>query len=155
MNKNTLEVLVGCLVIFIACLFAYYVYNQTHQTDKNAQHAILYAKFDKADGINLGSDIRLAGIKIGKILELKLDDKTYQAVVKLGIDMSVPLPLDSSVEIISNGLLGEKYLSIMPGASDEYLKDGATLEFTQSSISLESLIGKFIFGDSKKPNDKK
>ena len=150
MNKNTIETFVGLLVLLVASYFLYYAYNVTQEHNLDAAHQYnLYAKFDRIEGINVGGDVKLAGIKIGKIISLDLDKSSYQAVLKLGIDNEVVLPSDTSAEISSNGLLGEKYISITPGSDDETLKDQATIQFTQSSISLEALIGKFMFSGDK------
>jgi phospholipid/cholesterol/gamma-HCH transport system substrate-binding protein len=148
MSKNIVETLVGALVILIALSFFYSAYKTTEISVNTDQSYMLFAKFDRADGINLGSEVKVGGIKVGKVMEQKLDPESYQAIIGMVIKNEVKLPIDSTAEIIGNGLLGEKYVSLIPGIDEEKLADKSTIEFTQSSVSLESLIGKFIFNSA-------
>jgi phospholipid/cholesterol/gamma-HCH transport system substrate-binding protein len=93
-----------------------------------------------------GSDVRISGIKVGSIVSQTLDPKTYLAVVRMSIDPAIKLPTDSVATIASSGLLGDKYLSIVPGADDEFIKPNGEITHTTPPISLESLIGQFIYG---------
>jgi phospholipid/cholesterol/gamma-HCH transport system substrate-binding protein len=104
------------------------------------------AKFNRVDGVNVGTDVRLSGIKVGTVEKLTLDPKTYNAVVTLALDNSVKLPDDSSVRITSEGLLGNQYLSVEPGASMQMIKPGGEIENTQGAIDLIGLLGKTVFG---------
>lgn len=157
MNKNLFETLVGALVLVIAGYFTYYVYGATSVVGALEKGFPVKAVFDNADGVNMGTDVKMSGIKIGKVSSLKLDDKTFRAVIEMNLRPDIKLPTDSSAEISGNGLLGERYVSIQPGADTEYLARGGNIEFTQSSISLEKMIGKFMFGVDGKPqsNEKK
>jgi phospholipid/cholesterol/gamma-HCH transport system substrate-binding protein len=103
------------------------------------------AKFNRADGVNVGTDVRLSGIKVGTVERMALDPKTYNAVVTLALENSVKLPDDSSVRITSEGLLGNQYLSIEPGSSMQPIKPGGEIENTQGSIDLIGLLGKAVF----------
>ncbi|MBT3395750.1 MAG: MCE family protein, partial [Alphaproteobacteria bacterium] len=80
------------------------------------------------------------------VMTQELDPATYLAVVYMSIDDGIPVPVDSSAEIVSEGLLGGRYMAIVPGPSDEMLKAGGLIRFTQSSISIEQLLGQFAFG---------
>lgn len=156
MNKNLFETLVGALVLIIAGYFSYYVYGMTSVVSAFEKGFAVKAVFDNADGINLGTDVKMSGIRIGKVTSLSLDAKTFRALVEMNLHQDVKLPVDSSAEITGNGLLGERYVTIQPGADTEYLANGGSIEFTQSSISLEKMIGKFMFGvDGKPQNDEK
>ena len=104
------------------------------------------AKFNRADGVNIGTDVRLSGIKIGTVASMNLDPQTYSAVVTLALDNSVKLPDDSSARITSEGLLGNQYISIEPGGSMDYIKPGGEIENTQGSVDLMGLLGKAVFG---------
>jgi phospholipid/cholesterol/gamma-HCH transport system substrate-binding protein len=106
----------------------------------------LVAKFDRIDGLAVGSDVKVGGIKVGTVVAQKLDPITYLAVVHMSIDDDVRVPMDSSSEVVSEGLLGTRDLAIVPGPSDEMLEAGGLIRFTQSSISLEQLLSKFAFG---------
>jgi phospholipid/cholesterol/gamma-HCH transport system substrate-binding protein len=98
--------------------------------------------------VNVGSDVRLSGIKVGTVEKVVLDPKTYNAVVTLALDNSVKLPDDSSARITSDGLMGNQYLSIEPGASNQMIKPGGQIENTQGSIDLIGLLGKTVFSPS-------
>ncbi len=111
------------------------------------------AKFDNISGIEAGSDIKISGVKIGTVEDEFLDKKTYRAALKLLINESIKLPTDSSAKISSEGLLGSKFLSIEPGADDEILTDGGEIQFTQSSVNFEELLGKFIFSSESNKKD--
>lgn len=149
MNRdNIIETLIGALVLVVAAYFLHYAYGTT-QVIRNGNHYIVFGKFDRVDGLNLGGDVRISGIKVGKVLSQTLDPKTFQAVLELSILTDIKLPVDSSAEIISGGLLGDKYVSLTPGSDEEHLADKSFIEYTQSSISLEGLISKFMFGLNK------
>lgn len=145
MNKsnNYFDFIVGTIVIILAILFLILSFKNT-KSSSFAGYEIL-AKFENADGINIGSDIKISGVKIGVVSSYSLDNKTFQAILKLNIDDNVKIPSDSSAKIVSEGLLGGKYIAITPGGSDENINSGDELSFTQSSVNFEELLGKFIF----------
>lgn len=157
MNKtnNYFEIIVGTFVLFCAIFFFFTSFKSAKINNSSGYHLI--AKFDNIDGIAGGSDIKISGVKIGTVEDQFLDEKDFRATLKLNIDQNVELPSDTSAKIASEGLLGSKYLSITPGGDEENLKDGEEIQFTQSSVNLEDLLGKFIFGanDKDKKNDKK
>ena len=109
---------------------------------------VVYAQFERIDGLTVGSDIKMSGVKIGTIQHVEIDPKTYQAKVTMILKREIELPEDSSAEVASESLLGGKYIALMPGGSDQYLKPGGQIVHTQSSISFESLISKFLFSQS-------
>lgn len=150
MNNNITETIVGAIVLFVAAYFLYYAYGTT-QGNSNVQNGYtVVAKFDRVDGLNPGSDVKISGIKVGKVTSFELDPKSFRAVLNLSLRNDIQLPSDTSAEIIGNGLLGEKYVALVPGADDEKIPTNGQIEFTQSSISLESLIGKFMFDSAEK-----
>lgn len=151
MKHNIFETVLGFCVLCVAGLFLYMVYVMNTSSLSSGGY-MLKAKFDKADGISIGSDIRLAGIKIGTVNNVNIDAQTYQALISFSVKDTLQIPSDSSAEIVSDGLLGGKYINISPGGSPEYLEKNDMIEMTQSSISLEQLLGKFLFSSS---NDKK
>lgn len=157
MNKqnNYFEIIVGTFVLFCAAFFFFNSFKSAKISNLNGFH--LLAKFDNIDGISNGSDVKISGVKVGTVENQLLDEKTFRATLKLNIDPSVKIAADSSAKIASEGLLGSKYLSITPGGDEENLKDGEEILFTQSSVNLEDLLGKFIFsnGDKDKKNAKK
>ena len=92
-----------------------------------------------------GSSVRVGGIKIGVVESLDLDPKSFQAIAKMRIRNDVKLPKDSSAAVQSTGLIGEKFLALEPGGDEANLNDGDKIAFTQPSVSLEEMIGKFVF----------
>jgi phospholipid/cholesterol/gamma-HCH transport system substrate-binding protein len=150
MSRNVIETVMGAVVLVIAAVFLFFAYS-TSQV-----HAVsgyeLTARFDRIEGIREGGDVRISGIKVGSIISQTLDPTTFLAVVRMSIDPTIKLPSDSVAEILSSGLLGDKFLALVPGAADDMLKPGGVIKFTQSPMSLENLIGQYIFsqGQSKK-----
>ncbi len=156
MSKNIIETVVGFIVLSVAVGFIVIAYESGSINSGHVDGYKLVAQFGRVDGINIGSDVKLSGVKIGKVTALSIDKKSYNAIAEMMVEREYKLPVDTSAEIIGNGFLGDKYIAITPGADEEFLSEGGRIEFTQSSISLESLIGKFVFGsmDSKKHDDK-
>lgn len=150
-NNNYFEIIVGTFVL--ACAIFFLSYSMKGSQIKNADSYELIAKFDSIDGIAIGSDVKISGVKIGTVTEQFLDKESYRAALKIAIDSDVQLPSDSSAKIASEGLLGSKFLSIEIGADSEMLKTGEEIEFTQSSVNLEDLLGKFIFNSTKDGNN--
>ena len=103
------------------------------------------AVFNRIDGIKLGSDIRMSGIKIGTVAYQELDNITFQARVSMSINSGVLIPDDSSAKITTDGLLGGNYISIEPGGNDIYLETGDEIMFTQGSVDLIGLVGEALF----------
>jgi phospholipid/cholesterol/gamma-HCH transport system substrate-binding protein len=150
-NRSIAEVLTGAAVLVIAAGFL--VYAVAHSGRSAASGYTLYARFDHIDGLTVGSDVQIAGVKVGSVTGARLDPKSFLAIVALTVRDDIHLPTDSAAEIDSESLLGGKYLALTPGGADAQLKAGDTITITQGSISLEQLLGKFIFSvTSMKPN---
>lgn len=147
-HSNYFEFFVGSFVLLCA---AFFLISSLKSSRTGSQSGYsLIAKFDNIDGISSGSDVKISGIKIGNVEEEVIDEKTYRAVIKMTIAKQVKIPADSSIKVASEGLLGSKYLAVSPGSAEEILVDGNEISFTQSSVNLEDLLGKFIFGNSTK-----
>ncbi len=145
MASNAAETLIGAVVLTAAAGFLVYAAN-TVDVGAGGSGYELVAKFRKAEGVDVGGDVRIAGIKVGSISAMTLDTKTYFATVTIVIDDDVAVPEDSLAKITSASLLGDSFIAIDPGGSDLMLEPGEELTFTQSSISVGDLIGKFIGG---------
>jgi phospholipid/cholesterol/gamma-HCH transport system substrate-binding protein len=143
MRGNVIEIVMGAVVILVAALFLVFAY-QTSQLRSVAGYQVT-ADFSRVDGIRQGSDVRISGIKIGSVVTEELDPKTFLAMVRMSIDPKIKLPDDTVAEIISAGLLGDKYMSLVPGGSDKVIPPGGKITYTQSSVSLENLIGQMMF----------
>lgn len=103
------------------------------------------ARFDNIGGLKTGAAVKSAGVVVGRVKAIGFDDKTYQASVELEMQQRFAFPKDSSLKILTAGLLGEQYLGIEPGASDQMLASGATITQTQSAVVLETLISQFLY----------
>ena len=111
---------------------------------------LLTAKFDNIGGLKVRAPVKSAGVVVGRVASITLDEKTFQAVVTLHMQKSYQFPLDSSAKILTSGLLGEQYIGLEPGGDDAALAAGATIKLTQSAIVLESLISQFLYGQAEK-----
>lgn len=143
MRRNVIETVLGGVVLLVAALFLVLAY--TNASLRTVSGYELVAKFDRIDGLNQGSDVKVSGIKVGTITSQDIDPQSYLAVVHFTVDPRIKLPVDSAAEVVSEGLLGSKYLSLVPGADAKMLQAGQEVRFTQSPINLESLIGQFMF----------
>jgi phospholipid/cholesterol/gamma-HCH transport system substrate-binding protein len=103
----------------------------------------LYASFEEVGGLRPRAPVAIAGVKVGQVAEIRLDDD-MRARVMLDLDPSLALPSDSSARIVTSGLLGDQFITLEPGAEEDMLGPGDEIDFTESAISLESLIGKFV-----------
>jgi phospholipid/cholesterol/gamma-HCH transport system substrate-binding protein len=152
MRGNVIEAVMGAVVLVVAAVFLFFAYNTSQVRAVSGYE--LTASFSRVDGIREGSDVRISGIKVGSIVAETLDPKTFLATVRLSVDPSVQLPDDTVAEIVSAGLLGDKYLSLVPGGSEKMIPAGGQIRYTQSSVSLENLIGQMIFSaPQKKPGE--
>ncbi len=143
MQKNIIETLMGAVVLVVAGVFFAFAYKGSGMQMESGY--TVNASFTNASGIALGSDVRIGGVKVGTVTNLTLDANSYQAVISLQIRSATKIPKDSSAAVVSSGLLGEKYIQLTPGGEEEMLADGGKIEFTQSAINLEEMIGKFMF----------
>jgi phospholipid/cholesterol/gamma-HCH transport system substrate-binding protein len=142
-GRNLSELLAGAAVLVVAVGFLGYAIASTGRTSGSGY--TLNASFERIDGLGPGSDVRIAGVKVGRINTATIDPKTYQAQIAFTVQQNIQMPTDSSAEVTSDGLLGGKVLQLVPGGSDKMLADGGRITITQSAASLEDLLGKFIF----------
>lgn len=145
MGRNVIETLMGAVVLFIAALFIFISYQSGNIAPDSGSYTIT-AKFREIGSLSIGSDVRVGGIKVGSVSSQYLDPKNYKAVIEMGINKDIKIPRDSSASVIGDGLLGGKYVAIEPGGDETYITSGGEIKYTQDSVSLEELIGKFAFG---------
>ncbi|MFI3241071.1 MAG: outer membrane lipid asymmetry maintenance protein MlaD [Alphaproteobacteria bacterium] len=143
MNKKPIETLMGILVIIIAAFFLVFALRLSDL--KVVKGYSLTANFLKVGGLNVGSDVRINGIKVGTVTSQNLDNEKFEAVLNLSIASNISLPTDSSAIIVGDGLMGDKFIKIEPGRSKEFLKDGDILTNTKDFKSLEDMVGEVIF----------
>ncbi|HKY19568.1 MAG TPA: outer membrane lipid asymmetry maintenance protein MlaD [Rhizomicrobium sp.] len=143
-QNNIAETLIGAAVVAVAVGFLVFTYNRTGAGGLSGYE--IKAKLPKADGLSVGTDVRLAGIKIGTVSDLTLDPKTYLVTVHMNVRDDIKLPVDSSVLVTQAGFLGSQYLSITPGGDDKMMTAGAYFDNAQGSIDVMNLVGRFATG---------
>lgn len=151
MSRNVVETVLGAVVLAVA--IGFFVYAYTRSSVSTPTGYTLTAAFDRVDGLDVGADVKISGIKVGKVLGQDLDPQTYRARVRFSVESGIELPSDSSAVVTSSSLLGGKYLSLAPGAEDKMLADGGQITLTQSSMNLEDLVSRFVFGQGAGSKD--
>jgi phospholipid/cholesterol/gamma-HCH transport system substrate-binding protein len=156
MSRNLIETVLGAVVLVVAALFLFFAYT-TSQVRAVPGYQVT-AEFDRIDGIRDGSDVRIAGVKVGSVIGATLDPKTFLATLRISIAHKYKLPDDTVAEIVSSSLLGDKYMALVPGGSDKIIPPGGRIKYTQSPASLENLIGQMIYsppgGQQQQPSGK-
>jgi phospholipid/cholesterol/gamma-HCH transport system substrate-binding protein len=147
MASERAEILTGAAVLAVALGFAVYA-AQGAGFGGDPDSYPLTASFRSVEGINIGSDVRLAGVKVGTITDLSLNPETYFADAKISVRKDVLLPVDSTILVSSEGLLGGNFIELLPGGAVETLAPGAEIEDTQGAVSLITLLLKFVGGDA-------
>lgn len=151
-RSNIVETLIGVVIIAIAAGFLAYAYARGDiDAGKGGYH--LTAKFGRVDGVSVGSDVRIAGVKIGSVVNQSLDPKTYLAKVDMVITAPVEIPADSVAKVTMDGLLGGAFVGIEPGAEEDYLKDGEEIVYTQGAVDLVSLATRAFIDSSATKDD--
>ena len=143
-KRSVAEVVTGFAVLLAAGGFVIYgAVNTGHGAVGSGMR--VSAKFDNIGALAVGSDVKVAGVAVGRVLATRIDAASYQAVVSFTVQPDIKLPTDSSATVVSGGLLGSAFLALAPGGQDTLVADGGVLTITQSAANLEDLLGKFIF----------
>jgi len=150
MHRNTLETVMGAIVLLAAVGFVALAY-EAADVKGNGGYEIA-AEFGSTGGLSVGDDVRISGIKVGQITAQQLDSITYVAKVSMAIDPTIKIPSDSSARITAASLLGGNYLELMPGAATDTLGAGAVIYDTRDPISLSDLLGKAVFSSNDSAN---
>lgn len=143
MGKHLVETIMGGFVLLVAGIFLAFAY-----LSANLQPAAGYAvkaTFNSVDGLTVGSDVRVGGVKVGAVTQEMIDPKDYRAIVTMNLERDVKLPVDSKAVIASAGLLGGKYVKLEPGRSATLVQPGGQIANTEGAVVLEELLGKIIF----------
>jgi len=148
MTQNTTETVTGAAVLAIAVGFFVFVLNSTGVSRGGAGYELV-ASFRSADGISIGTDVRLAGVKIGTVTDMALNAETYRADTTITVRDQVEVPDDSAIAISSEGLLGGNFVEILPGGSPFMMEAGGEFLETQGSVSLISLLMSFVAGSGE------
>jgi phospholipid/cholesterol/gamma-HCH transport system substrate-binding protein len=145
MRRNIIETVMGAVVLVVAVVFVVIAFQSTSVGDVSGYRVSV--EFDDVSGLTNGTDVRMAGVKIGTVNSQTLDPDTYFAKVQLNIDETIRLPMDTSARIIPEGLLGGNYVALEPGAEEEMISlDGdGSIQYAQGAINVVDLLGRFIF----------
>ena len=150
MQRNAIEPILGAFVLVAAIAFLVFAFKTAGQ--RTYAGYPLVARFSSVDGLQNGGDVRISGVKVGQVAGITIDPQSYLALVELTIEPDIKIPVDSVASVSTEGLLGGKYVGLLPRSSDDMLKPGSRITRTEASVSLESLIGQFIYngqGDKK------
>lgn len=148
MTHNTTEVLVGGAVLAAAVAFAVYAGQATGLARSSSGYE-LAASFRSLEGVTVGTDVRLAGVKIGTVTAVTLNPETYRADTRFTVSRGIEIPDDSAIAVSSEGLLGGNFVEIVPGGSDFHFTPGDEILDTQGAVSLITLLLKFVTGSDQ------
>jgi phospholipid/cholesterol/gamma-HCH transport system substrate-binding protein len=152
MQRSKNDVWVGLFVLIgaIAVLFLALKSANLLTLNFNSVYEVS-AKFDNIGGLKPGAAVKSAGVVVGRVKKIEFDGESFQAKVTLALQSGVGFPQDSSLKILTTGLLGEQYLDVSPGADDKNLVAGDRIGSTQSAVILENLISQFLYSQAEKP----
>ena len=150
MHRNTLETVMGAIVLLAAAGFVALAYEAADVKGNDGYE--IAAEFGSTGGLSVGDDVRISGIKVGQITAQQLDPITYVAKVSMAIEPTIKIPSDSSARITAASLLGGNYLELMPGAATDTLGAGGVIYDTRDPISLSDLLGKAVFSPNNPAN---
>jgi phospholipid/cholesterol/gamma-HCH transport system substrate-binding protein len=157
MSRKTVEFWVGLFVaagLVALAVLAFQVGNLTAADVVDGYK--IEARFENIGGLKVKSPVTLAGVRIGRVTDIRFDGESYQAVVLLNVDGRYKtIPRDTSASILTSGLLGEQYVGLEPGGAEEYLKDGDRIKVTQSALVLEKIVGQVLFSTAARPGEEK
>lgn len=143
MSNNVVETVLGAVVLAVAVMFLVFAYRTADIAPTSGYG--LVAKFDRIDGLTVGADVRMSGIKIGTVTGTELEQPSFLALVRINVANAVEVPDDSAIRVLSDGLLGDTYLSVEPGGAENALKAGDSFRFAQGAVNLMDLVGQAIY----------
>ena len=144
MKRNVLETTLAAMVLVVAGVFL--VFAQNVGNVASIQGWQLKAKFNSVDGLGIGNDVRIGGVKVGTVVGLTIDQQDYRALVKMQILKELKLPFDTVAAVVSEGVLGGKYIALEPGQGKLSNQNGLFLKNTKDVEPVETTVGKEIFG---------
>ena len=144
MKQNMVETVLGAFVLVVAIMFFIYGTGTANVGSSGSSYNVS-AQFTDIGSLNVGDDVKISGVVVGKVSGIDLDPLIYNADVTMAIDDDVELPYDTSARISSEGLLGGTYMALDVGGDSEMLAEGDAIAITQSAQNLEQLLGQFIF----------
>ena len=150
MQRNMLETVMGAIVLLTAIGFMSLAYEAANLRGTSGYE--LEAEFGATGGLSIGDDVRISGIKVGRVIRQDLDPVTYAARIVMSLDDRILVPADSSARITAASLLGGNYLELIPGADEEMMQPGEVIYDTRDPVSLTDLLGKAVFSSANDPS---
>ena len=150
MQRNMLETVMGAIVLLTAVAFVSLAYEAANIRGTDGYE--LEAEFGATGGLSVGDDVRISGIKVGRISRQELDPVTYAARIVMSLDERIRIPADSSARITAASLLGGNYLELIPGADEDMMQPGEVIYDTRDPVSLTDLLGKAVFSAGNDPS---
>ncbi len=150
MKNSTVETLIGTAVVAIAAAFFFFAYQASNKGTTSGAYRIS-AEFDNAEGVSVGTDVRVAGVKIGSVVDFTLNPENFQANVVMELDPRVKLTEDATAKVTAEGLLGSKFISLEQGGADVMLAEGGVISNTQGAVDIWSLISQAMFESKGQP----
>ena len=150
MQRNMLETVMGAIVLLTAVAFVSLAYEAANIRGTDGYE--LEAEFGATGGLSVGDDVRISGIKVGRISRQELDPVTYAARIVMSLDERIRIPADSSARITAASLLGGNYLELIPGANEDMMQPGEVIYDTRDPVSLTDLLGKAVFSAANDPS---
>ena len=144
MKNSAVETLIGAAVVLIAAGFFFFAYQTSGKGSASGAYRVS-AEFDNAEGVNVGTDVRIAGVKIGSVVDFTLNAENFQANVVMELDPKVKLTEDATAKVTSEGLLGSKFISLEQGGAEAMLTAGGVISNTQGAVDIWSLISQAMF----------
>ncbi len=147
MNRKSIDLMVGVFVLLgLGALLFLALKSANLASFTFGDTYVVRARFDNIGGLKARAPVKSAGVVVGRVAEIRFDDKSYQAEVLLALDSRYAFPKDTSAKILTSGLLGEQYIGLEPGGDTKNLAAGDGIAMTQSAVVLENLIGQFLYG---------
>lgn len=143
-KKISFEVLSGIVAIIIFIIFALYMFFAVNKNSLSSKTNTYYARFNDIDGITIGSDVKISGYKVGSVSAIDVIPQSYDVKVTFSVQQSIQIPTDTTIAVRTSGILGGKFLAILPGADETFFQNKSEILYTQSAINLENLIGSFV-----------
>lgn len=153
MKKGMVEFYVGIFMIIGIVCSAYLIIELGGVKIVNKDDYRLYAYFSSVAGLKKGAGIEMAGVEIGKVVDITLDTERLLAKVELGIHEKIKLAEDVMASVKTSGVIGDKYINLSPGGSETQLESGETIFNTESAIDIEALVSKYIFNKEETKNE--
>ena len=150
MQRNMLEAVMGAIVLLTAVAFVSLAYEAANIRGTDGYE--LEAEFGATGGLSIGDDVRISGIKVGRISRQELDPVTYAARIVMSLDERIRIPADSSARITAASLFGGNYLELIPGADEDMMQPGEVIYDPRDPVSLTDLLGKAVFSAANDPS---